>query len=122
MSIIKANFFEYRSFTVRFFRYFSIELATFSARELTYHYQDKRTVQIDKFRRYIDQIINQDWWIRIDTRAPDCTYCFEPFDHGEEAKVSQMDYMEDLTWEGAQEIIVNIEKSSPQALTIYDHV
>jgi hypothetical protein len=120
MSIAKANFLEYRSFTVRLFRHLSIEMATFLAKEDTHYHPDKRTMQIDTFKRYIDQILNQDWWIRIDTRAPECTYYFGPFAYREEAKKSQIGYVEDLASEGAKEIVINIEKNSPQKLTIHD--
>lgn len=78
-------------------------------------------MRLPNLKHSITQILNQDWWVRIETKAPDCTYYFGPFDHEEEAKTSQIGYVDDLIWEGVEEITVDIEKISPQALTIYDH-
>lgn len=63
----------------------------------------------------------KEWWIKVQTETPTCTYYFGPFNQKEEAKTSQIGYLDDLVKEGARAISVNIEKSRPQQLTVYGH-
>jgi hypothetical protein len=59
-----------------------------------------------------------DWWVKIDTETPQCTYYFGPFDSITEAKQTQPGYVEDLEQEGAKGITVLISQFKPQTLTI----
>lgn len=78
-------------------------------------------MQLLDFKLTVDRILNQKWWVRIDTKIPACTYYFGPFCQREEARNSQIGYVDDLVGEGAQEIRVKIERARPQNLTIYGH-
>ncbi len=60
------------------------------------------------------------WWVKIDTRSPDCTYYFGPFDSSQEAHAHQSGYEEDLLKEGAKDVVTTIKKCNPGELTI-DH-
>lgn len=60
----------------------------------------------------------QNWWVKIITKNPVCIYYFGPFDTVQEAQVSQLDYSKDLQDEGAQIVVIKIEKCQPQQLTI----
>lgn len=77
-------------------------------------------MQLSDLKRSIAQMLSPDWWIRIETKVPDCVYYFGPFDHQEEAKASKNGYIDDLIQEGAEEITIHLERGSPQVLTIYD--
>lgn len=61
----------------------------------------------------------RDWWIKIQTKVPACTYYFGPFSSQKEARNSQTGYIDDLRQEGAQEIAVEIGKAAPKQLTVY---
>ncbi|GGA34283.1 DUF1816 domain-containing protein [Okeania sp. KiyG1] len=63
-----------------------------------------------------------DWWVKIFTANPRCTYYFGPFLTPEEAKSAEAGYIEDLKDEAAQGIQVSIEQSKPMELTIYDEL
>ncbi|NEN90715.1 MAG: DUF1816 domain-containing protein [Okeania sp. SIO3H1] len=63
-----------------------------------------------------------DWWVKIFTANPHCTYYFGPFLKYEEAKAAEDGYIEDLQNEGSQGIEVSIEQSKPMELTIYDEL
>ncbi len=62
--------------------------------------------------------LNRDWWIKITTDSPLCTYYFGPFDTIEEAKYCQDGYWEDLENEGALGISSQIQWIQPQTLTL----
>lgn len=62
----------------------------------------------------------QDWWVKIDTEMPQCTYYFGPFESAKEAKLTQSGYIEDLEQEGAKGIAVKILQDQPEILTIYE--
>ncbi|MEY2859008.1 MAG: hypothetical protein RLZZ74_3321 [Cyanobacteriota bacterium] len=64
------------------------------------------------------QKISADWWARIITSDPHCTYYFGPFQTSEEVKNAYHGYVEDLDLEGARGIVVIIERSQPNILTI----
>lgn len=61
---------------------------------------------------------SQEWWVKIITRNPKCTYFFGPFESSTEAVSHQNGYVEDLEEEGAQGIRVSLQKSHPKQLTI----
>jgi hypothetical protein len=61
---------------------------------------------------------NPKWWIKVDTKAPICTYYFGPFESIAEAESNHKDYLQDLQAEGAEDINYVIEKCSPKQLTI----
>ncbi len=77
-------------------------------------------MQLPDFKLKIGQIFNQDWWVKIETRAPACTYYFGPFYQRSEAQASQIGYLDDLAEEGAKGITVKIERGCPQELTVYE--
>lgn len=60
------------------------------------------------------------WWVEITTAAPRCTYYFGPFTNIVEANHAQFGYVEDLTDEGAEKIIVTIKRCQPKVLTMCD--
>ncbi len=60
-----------------------------------------------------------DWWIKVQTSTPLCTYYFGPFESRLQATYHQEGYIQDLTEEGASEISLEIEKSQPIVLTIF---
>ncbi|MGB3493514.1 MAG: DUF1816 domain-containing protein [Elainellaceae cyanobacterium] len=66
------------------------------------------------------QLAQQKWWVKIQTKTPDCTYYFGSFNQKEEAENLQMDYVDNLVREGAKEITVNLENCCPQELTAYE--
>lgn len=61
---------------------------------------------------------NTAWWAKITTNNPRCTYYFGPFQTHDEAKQAYPGYIEDLDGEGAQGIVVVIERCQPEVLTI----
>ena len=61
-----------------------------------------------------------DWWVKIVTETPPCTYYFGPFDSAREADLNQSGYVEDLEQEGAKGIAVLILQDQPETLTICD--
>ena len=61
---------------------------------------------------------NLQWWIKVDTQIPVCTYYFGPFDSMQEAESNHQDYLQDLQAEGAEGISSVIQKCSPKQLTI----
>jgi hypothetical protein len=60
------------------------------------------------------------WWIKIDTQSPLCTYYFGPFYSQAEALSHQEGYLQDLYAENAQGITLVLEKTDPQQLTIFE--
>ncbi|MBR8831390.1 MAG: hypothetical protein N5P05_002053 [Chroococcopsis gigantea SAG 12.99] len=58
------------------------------------------------------------WWVKIDTKSPDCTYYFGPFDSSGEAHAHESGYREDLEKEGAIDMTVTIKRCNPPNLTI----
>ncbi|MGB3137628.1 MAG: DUF1816 domain-containing protein [Nodosilinea sp.] len=77
-------------------------------------------MQLSDFKLAVDQILDQDWWVKIETGEPACTYYFGPFYQKEEAKLSQAGYVDDLIEEGAKEIIVRVERAYPSQFTVYE--
>lgn len=63
---------------------------------------------------------DMDWWVKIVTETPRCTYFFGPFDSAGEAKQYQSGYVEDLEEEGASGIAVLVLQDRPETLTIYE--
>mgnify|MGYP001792698018 CR=1 FL=1 len=60
-----------------------------------------------------------EWWIKVTTAAPECTYYFGPFDTEVEALVAKAGYIEDLEKEGAQQIMATISRQNrPDSLTV----
>ncbi len=61
----------------------------------------------------------QDWWIKIFTGKPKCTYYFGPFASALEAKIATKGFVEDLESEFAQGIRTKIDRHpQPVSLTI----
>ena len=58
------------------------------------------------------------WWVKIQTKKPQCIYYFGPFESAESARGSQEGYLEDLRLEGARGITVQIKQCQPEHLTI----
>lgn len=61
--------------------------------------------------------LRPDWWIKVTTDSPLCTYYFGPFDSVQEAANCQTGYLEDLQDEGALGISAKILRIQPQTLT-----
>ncbi|VEP16901.1 hypothetical protein H1P_510004 [Hyella patelloides LEGE 07179] len=60
------------------------------------------------------------WWVQITTISPSCIYYFGPFEHQTEATVAQYEYIQDLLEEKAKGIDIEITKTKPEVLTIYE--
>lgn len=60
------------------------------------------------------------WWLKVATESPICTYYFGPFDSVQEAELSQSDYLRDLTEEGAKITSIKVEQGQPSQLTIFE--
>ncbi|MEM8806826.1 MAG: DUF1816 domain-containing protein [Cyanobacteria bacterium P01_G01_bin.38] len=78
-------------------------------------------MKLPLFRLPASQRLKKDWWIKIQTEAPICTYYFGPFEKKKEAKTLQIGYVDDLVQEGAKNIAVEIEKTHPQHLTVCEY-
>ena len=78
-------------------------------------------MKISSLKAVVLGYFQRDYWIRINTEYPSCTYYFGPFNNEDEARTLQVGYIEDLVQEGAQNISVKIEKKNPQKLTIYEY-
>ncbi|MGL5035062.1 MAG: DUF1816 domain-containing protein [Microcystaceae cyanobacterium] len=61
---------------------------------------------------------NRKWWIKIDSKIPQCTYYFGPFDSLEEAESDLPGYLQDLEAEEAKGLTILIERCQPRQLTI----
>lgn len=68
----------------------------------------------------IAEILGLAYWIEIKTEFPKCTYYFGPFLTENEARSNQAGYLEDLKGEGAVNIQVEIKKTKPEQITIFD--
>ena len=60
-----------------------------------------------------------DWWIKMQTSTPLCTYYFGPFESRLQATYHRQGYIQDLTEEGAGEILTEIKKYQPVVLTVF---
>lgn len=58
------------------------------------------------------------YWIKIETTKPSCTYYFGPFLNVQDANSAQVGYIEDLNYEGAAGIAVEIKRCKPKELTV----
>lgn len=58
------------------------------------------------------------YWVKISTDSPQCIYYFGPFGSSDEASAHSDGYYEDLAEEGAQNIMVSVERCKPKELTI----
>ncbi len=62
-----------------------------------------------------------DYWVKIETDEPRCTYYFGPFDDRNEAQDASTGYIEDLKDEEAAGIQLSIGRMpTPTELTIFD--
>jgi hypothetical protein len=64
------------------------------------------------------QEISADWWAKIMTTTPKCTYYFGPFETSEEVESAYPGYVEDLNSEGAKGIVIIVQRCKPAILTI----
>lgn len=62
----------------------------------------------------------QDWWIKVDTGNPVCTYYFGPYSEKSEAESEVSGFLDDLRGEGAVILSTEIKRDNPQEFTIYD--
>ncbi|PSB13514.1 hypothetical protein C7B76_19535 [filamentous cyanobacterium CCP2] len=58
------------------------------------------------------------WWVEVSTETPNCTYYFGPFLTAKDAHAAQSGYLEDLEYEGAKGIRVEVKRCKPKELTI----
>jgi hypothetical protein len=61
-------------------------------------------------------------WIEISTDIPRCTYYFGPFLTKKAAQLAKDGYIEDLKYEGSQNIVAHIKRFKPNELTIFDEL
>jgi hypothetical protein len=78
------------------------------------------TMKLLDFKIPIPNLLQRAWWVKVDTESPACTYYFGPFDSEKEAQFSQVGYVDDLIEEGAKNISVEVQRTRPKYLTIYD--
>jgi Domain of unknown function (DUF1816) len=64
------------------------------------------------------QKASADWWAKIMTSDPKCTYFFGPFQTSEEVHIAYPGYVEDLDLEGAKGIVIVVQRCQPKILTI----
>lgn len=57
------------------------------------------------------------WWVEVITADPPCTYYFGPFESTAEAEQAKPGYVEDLSTEGALEILAEVKWCAPKELT-----
>lgn len=60
------------------------------------------------------------WWVEVKTSAPRCIYYFGPFLTSQEAEFAKAGYVEDIENEGAEGLIVSIQRCKPIDLTVAD--
>ncbi|MEC4803396.1 MAG: DUF1816 domain-containing protein [Jaaginema sp. PMC 1079.18] len=60
------------------------------------------------------------YWVKIETKSPECIYYFGPFLSLTEAKAANGGYIEDIKNEGADIVGVSFERTQPKQLTIFD--
>ena len=60
------------------------------------------------------------WWVEVKTSEPRCIYYFGPFLTSQEAKSAKAGYVEDIESEGAEGLIVSIQRCKPIDLTVAD--
>ena len=65
-------------------------------------------------------VLGQAYWVKIETKQPSCTYYFGPFLKAKDAQSAQAGYLEDLSQEGASNIVVNIKRCKPTELTVVE--
>lgn len=59
-----------------------------------------------------------DWWIQVSMQSPASIMYFGPFDTYSEAESKLAGYVEDLLQEGATDMVIDIQRCHPEALTI----
>ena len=64
--------------------------------------------------------LSPDWWAKIITASPRCIYYFGPFQTYDEAQAAYPGYIDDLDSEGAQGIVVIIQRCKPDVLTVFE--
>ena len=64
--------------------------------------------------------IGLDWWIKVVTDDPECTYSFGPYDSKSEAEAEQFGFIEDLKCENAIIVSQEVMRDKPTEYTIYD--
>ncbi|MGD1941459.1 MAG: DUF1816 domain-containing protein [Leptolyngbyaceae cyanobacterium] len=62
------------------------------------------------------------WWVKVQTKVPQCVYFFGPFTSSQEAHHHKNGYIEDLTQEGGQGIRVAVRRGHPKVLTLAKEV
>ena len=60
------------------------------------------------------------WWVEVKTSAPRCIYYFGPFLTSQEAEFAKAGYVEDIENEGAEGLIVSIQRCKPIDFTVAD--
>ncbi len=73
-------------------------------------------------KKTVDELIDQDWWVRFQTVIPCVTYFFGPFDSFDEAHSNHRGYLEDLIKEKAEGITFNFQIGAPKSLTIVNDI
>lgn len=63
-------------------------------------------------------LVGYDWWVKVTTDRPHCTYYFGPFVTKIEAATNKSGYIEDLESELAAVVRVEIARDRPVQLTI----
>ena len=73
------------------------------------------------FTNVLDALgFGSDWWIKVVTKAPECTYYFGPYDSKAEAEAEQFGFIEDLKGENAVIVSQEVLRTNPTEYTIYD--
>ena len=64
-------------------------------------------------------VFTQDWWIKVDTGNPVCTYYFGPYTHKGEAEAEVDGFLADLRSENAVILNTEVKRDNPQEVTVY---
>lgn len=76
-------------------------------------------------KKILTELLNkivQDYWIKVTTSRPSCTYYFGPFLTQKEAKSAQPGFIEDLATENAEGIKAEIGCFNPKELTVFNEL
>lgn len=77
---------------------------------------------MQKILTRLPKYIASEYWIKVTTAKPSCTYYFGPFLTRKEAKLAQPGFLEDLETENAEGIKAEIRSSHPKELTVFDEL
>lgn len=73
---------------------------------------------VTSFFRFLEQQVDNAWWVRIQTENPEYTYYFGPFESRAIAQTKLSGFVDDLNDEQAQVSNCTVEWCAPSQVTI----